>query len=164
MAYSSDDNFDEELPNVQLLLEQEVAKLKKERIALPPSLFDPVVPPKPKPGPKFQLTKSGTTTKPKIVGKKKAVVAETLGDGNVPRAPKEVKSGKDAGAKRQIRKPVTEKAIKVAVRAPKGAVEAPSPTLFSLVPSDHSGLSICNLLAFGRHVYIKIANLISLDT
>lgn len=148
MAHSSDDNFDEELPNVQLLLEQEVAKSKKERITLPPSLFDPVVPPKLKPGPKFQLTKSGTTTKPKIVGKKKVVVTETLGDGNVPRAPKE---GKHAGAKRQIQKPVTEKTIKV-------TVEAFSPTLSS------EGLPTRNPFAFGRHVYIKIANSISLDT
>lgn len=110
MAYSSDDSFDEALPDMQLLLEQETAKSKKERITLPPSLFDPVIPPKskPKPKPGPQLTKTNPSTKPNIMGKK-AIVA----DGNAPRALKEVKTGRDI-VEKQVRKPVTEK-IKVMV-------------------------------------------------
>lgn len=156
MAYSSDDNFGG-LLDAQLLLEQEVAKSKKERKALPPSLFDPVAPPKSKLGLKFQLTKSGATSESRVVvGRKKVVVPETLG---AQPTQKEVGVGKVA--KKQIRKTVTEKTLKVAVRKPKsGVVEAPS----SSVPSDHSGLSICILFAFERHVYtFKVANSISLD-
>lgn len=114
MAYSSDDDdFDETLPDMQLLLEQETAKSKKERMILPPSLFDPVIPPKPKPKPKpksvSQLAKTNASTKPKTMGKKKAIVAED----SAPRARREVKVGGDIVGK-QVRKPVAER-MKVAV-------------------------------------------------
>lgn len=124
MAYSSDDDFDEALPDMQLLLEQETAKSKKERITLPPSLFDPVIPPKSKPKPK----PGSQLTKPKIMGKKKAIVD----DGNAPRTLKGVETGKDIVGE-QVRKPVAGK-IRVAVGR----------TALSVFP----GVSICNLPAF----------------
>lgn len=161
MVYSSNNDFDEELPDMQLLLEQEVAKSKRERIALPPSLFDPITPPKSKSKSKSQSTKADLTTKLKTVGKKR-VVAETLGDSS---APKEVKAKKDTMMKKQIPKAVTEKTTKATVKkAESGVVKTSRSAVSSSVPSDHSGLSIFNCSSSGG-VYtsnaFRIANSIS---
>lgn len=177
MAYSSNDEFDDELPDMQLLLEQKTAKPKKEKVVLP-SLFDPVTPPKPKPKPKpgSQTTKLGLATKPKTVRKKKAIAVETPGDDSTPRGRKEVRAKGVTTVKKQILKTITqETATKedivkaVGGKAGNGVVtypEIPSLVVASSVSSGSLGLSICHLFEFWRQVYIsdtfRIANSIPL--
>lgn len=177
MAYPSNDEFDDELPDMQLLLEQKTAKPRKEKVVLP-SLFDPVTPPKskPKPKPDSQTTKLGPATKPKTVRKKKTIAVETPGDDSTPRGRKEVRAKGVTTVKKQVLKTITqETATKEGVvkaverKAGNGAVaypEIPSLAVASSVLSDSLGLSICHLFELGRQVYIsdtfRIANSISL--
>lgn len=133
MTYSSDDHFDDTLPDMQLLLEQEVAKSQKERIALPPSLFDAITPPKSKPKPKSTpqfnpLAKSG------VLGKKKLIVAKTFGEVN--------RVGVNQ-AEQQLRKSSTEKTRKVT-----------GGQTVSSASSTHSGVFMCNVLNLRANVYI----------
>lgn len=103
MTYSSDDHFDDTLPDMQLLLEQEIAKSQRERIALPPSLFDDITPPKSKS--KLKLTSQfNPLAESGVLGNKKLIVAKPFGEVN------RVGINK---AEQQLRKPSTEKTIKV---------------------------------------------------
>lgn len=134
MTYSSDDHFDDTLPDMQLLHEQEVAKSQKERIALPPSLFDAITPPKSKS--KLKLTSQfNPIAKSGVLGKKKLIVAKTFG---------EMSRVGTSKAEQQIRKSLTEKTTKVTVGQP---VSSASLT--------HSGVSMCNLLNLKIHVSIQ---------
>lgn len=133
MTFSSDDDT---LPDMQLLHEQEVAKLQKERIALPPSLFDAVTPPKATS--KLKLQSQSTTNPVARSGvkgkKKKLIVAKSFGEMN--------KVGINQ-VEPQIRKSLNEKPMKVT------AGQTASST-----SSNHSGLSLCNLLDSRIHLYI----------
>lgn len=110
MAYSSDDEFDGELPDIQLLLEQKISKSGGKTttpIELRPSLFDPSTPPKakPKPKPRSKSAELGLVPKSKAVTKKKV---EALVVDRTPRVLKEVKVKKVTTVKKQIRKPTAQ--------------------------------------------------------